>query len=209
MGRLNWWRPRSTKGRRSGTSADITAPRKRRPCSSTFWSLPDASPTCNERGGIMRVHTLRRVFLTAGAGALLAGMIALVPAAATSASPGPHYAWTTIKCRVRCTRCRSGSTTLALSAATTACRQPLRNQGFIEQGGHFRTIRRSFSRTLRHAVAWDNDLGVIGGYLPRRQLHSAWIHRHTRRVHRVQRSRCRYDARFGSRHLCLAETWKE
>jgi hypothetical protein len=38
----------------------------------------------------MHVHRLRRVVLTAGAGALLAAMLTLAPATATSASPGPH-----------------------------------------------------------------------------------------------------------------------
>ena len=40
----------------------------------------------------MGAKVLRRMLLLAGAGALLAGMVALVPATATSASPPGGYA---------------------------------------------------------------------------------------------------------------------
>ena len=54
---------------------------------------PDASSASNkERGGIMGLKTLRRVLLTAGAGAMLVAMTAVVPAAATPPSPLAGYA---------------------------------------------------------------------------------------------------------------------
>ncbi len=44
----------------------------------------------------MALKTFRCVLLTAGAGAMLVAMVAVMPAAATSASSGQGYTWTTI-----------------------------------------------------------------------------------------------------------------
>jgi len=39
---------------------------------------------------------LRHMLLITGAGVMLAAMVAVMPATATSASPGQHYTWTAI-----------------------------------------------------------------------------------------------------------------
>jgi len=113
----------------------------------------------------MALKTLRCVLLTAGAGAMLVAMVAVMPAAATSATSGQGYTWTTIKvpgsyATVPATVNDKGVVVGSSFANSSDWKNGV-SQGFIKQGRKYTTIDDPLGASS--AVYGMNDHGEIVG----------------------------------------------
>jgi probable HAF family extracellular repeat protein len=112
----------------------------------------------------MGAKMLRRMFLTAGAGVMLAAMVAVVPASASAAPPGQRYTWTAID--VPGSAYTIPVTVNDLQAVVglyADAKGP--NQGFIEQGGRYTTV--DYPQAVSTLAFGMTDLGeIVGEYSP-------------------------------------------